>query len=77
MSMEYIIGPVLTLLIAMKFTDYKQKEVESKLGVIQEKVTLVEKTMDQREAELPKKLVATMVPLAKEVKKLKQEVGIQ
>ena len=77
MSMEYIIGPVLTLLIAMKFTDYKQKDVESKLGVIQEKVTLVEKTMDQREAELPKKLVATMVPLAKEVKKLKQEVGIQ
>ena len=40
-------------------------------------MTLVEKTMDQREAELPKKLVATMVPLAKEVKKLKQEVGIQ
>ena len=77
MSMEYIIGPVLTLLIAMKFTDYKQKDVESKLSVIQKKVTLVEKTMDQREDELPKKLVATMVPLAKEVKKLKQEVGIQ
>ena len=75
--MEYIIGPVLTLLIAMKFTDYKQKDVESKLSVIQEKVTLVEKRMYQREAELPKKLVATMVPLAKEVKKLKQEVGIQ
>ena len=77
MSMEYIIGPVLTLLIAMKFTDYKQKDVESKLSVIQEKVTLVEKTMDQREAELTKKLVATMEKKEKEVKKLKQEVGIQ
>ena len=35
------------------------------------------KLLEQRETELPKKLVATMVPLAKEVKKLKEEVGIQ
>jgi hypothetical protein len=32
--------------------------------------------LEERETELPKKLVATMVPLAKEVKKLKEEVGI-
>jgi len=75
--MEYIIGPVLTLLIAMKFTDYKQKDIEAKLGVMQDQVALVEKTMEQRETELPKKLVATMVPLAKAVKVLNQQVGIQ
>jgi len=75
--MEYIIGPVLTLLIAMKFTDYRQKDIEAKLGVMQEQVALVEKTMEQRETELPKKLVATMVPLAKAVKVLNQQVGIQ
>jgi len=75
--MEYIIGPVLTLLIAMKFTDYRQKDIEAKLSVMQEQVTLVEKTMEQRETELPKKLVATMVPLAKAVKLLNQQVGIQ
>jgi len=75
--MEYIIGPVLTLLIAMKFTDYRQKDIEAKLGVMKEQVALVEKTMEQRETELPKKLVATMVPLAKAVKVLNQQVGIQ
>ena len=75
--MEYIIGPVLTLLIAMKFTDYRQKDIEAKLGVMQEQVALVEKTMEQRETELPKKLVATIVPLAKAVKVLNQQVGIQ
>jgi len=75
--MEYIVGPVLTLLIAMKFTDYKQKDVESKLNAMQEQVSLVEKTMEQHETELPKKLVATMVPLAKAVKVLNQQVGIQ
>ena len=74
--MEYIIGPVLTLLLAFKFTDMKQKEIQSKLNATQEKIELVEKVLEQRETELPKKLVATMVPLAKEVKKLKQEVGI-
>jgi len=75
--MEYIVGPVLTLLIAMKFADYKQKDVESKLNAMQEQVSLVEKTMEQHETELPKKLVATMVPLAKAVKVLNQQVGIQ
>jgi hypothetical protein len=61
----------------MKFTDYKQKDIEAKLGVMQDQVALVEKTMEQRETELPKKLVATMVPLAKAVKVLNQQVGIQ
>jgi len=67
----------LTLLLAMKFTDFKQKDVENKLVEVQEKVALVEQTMEQRETELPKKLMATMVPLAKAVKALNQQVGIQ
>ena len=75
--MEYIIGPILTLLIAMKFTDLKNRNIGNKLSDMQEKIVLVEKTMDQREAELPKKLVATMVPLAKAIKVLNQQVGIQ
>jgi|TARA_B100001094_G_scaffold179271_1_gene173572 hypothetical protein len=75
--MEYIIGPVITLLVALKFTDLKQKAIQSKVNATQEKIELIEKLLEQRETELPRKLVATMVPLAKEVKKLKQEVGIQ
>ena len=75
--MEYIIGPVITLLVSLKFTDLKQKAVQSKLSATQEKIEFIEKLLEQRETELPRKLVATMVPLAKEVKKLKQEVGIQ
>ena len=75
--MEYIIGPVITLLVALKFTDFKQKAIQSKVDATQEKIELIENLLEQRETELPRKLVATMVPLAKEVKKLKQEVGIQ
>jgi hypothetical protein len=75
--MEYIIGPVISLLIAFKFVDVRQKQLNNKLKDTREQIAFVEMLLEQRETELPKKLVATMVPLAKEVKKLKEEVGIQ
>tara|TARA_R100000908_G_scaffold62177_1_gene41165 strand:- start:189 stop:416 length:228 start_codon:yes stop_codon:yes gene_type:complete len=75
--MEYIIAPVITLLVAVKYVDIKQKAFQTKLKDTHEQIASVQMLLEQRETELPKKLVATMVPLAKEVKKLKQEVGIQ
>ena len=75
--MEYIIAPVITLLVAVKYVDIKQKAFQTKLKDTNEQIASVQLLLEQRETELPKKLVATMVPLAKEVKKLKQEVGIQ
>ena len=74
--MEYIIAPVITLLVAVKYVDIKQKAFQTKLKDTNEQIASVQLLLEQRETELPKKLVATMVPLAKEVKKLKQEVGI-
>jgi len=74
--MEYIIAPVISLLVAVKYVDIKQKAFQTKLKDTNEQIASVQLLLEQRETELPKKLVATMVPLAKEVKKLKQEVGI-
>ena len=74
--MEYIIAPVISLLVAVKYVDIKQKAFQTKLKDTHEQIASVQLLLEQRETELPKKLVATMVPLAKEVKKLKQEVGI-
>lgn len=75
--MEYIVGPVISLLVALKFVDIKQKKLQTKLQDTREQIEFVKMLLEERETELPKKLVATMVPLAKEVKKLKEEVGIQ
>ena len=69
MALEYIVGPVLALLLGMKFTDYKTKEKESKITQLEEKITLLE-------TETPKKLMATLMPVAKAVQKLNQEVGL-
>ena len=69
MALEYIIGPVLALLLGMKFTDYKSKEKDEKIKALEEKVALVE-------TETPKKLIATLMPVAKAVQKLNQQVGL-
>ncbi len=69
MALEYIVGPVLALLLGMKFTDMKSKEKDVKIKSLEEKLTLVE-------TETPKKLMATLMPVAKAVQKLNQQVGL-
>ena len=69
MALEYIVGPVLALLLGMKFTDMKSKEKDEKITELEAKVTLLE-------TETPKKLMATLMPVAKAVQKLNQEVGL-
>jgi len=69
MALEYIVGPVLALLLGMKFTDYKTKEKDAKITELESKITLME-------TETPKKMMATLLPVAKAVQKLNQEVGL-
>ena len=69
MYLEFVVGPVLSLLIALKFGDMKDKEREKEIAALQAKVELLE-------GELPKKVMATMLPVAKAVQKLNQQVGL-
>ena len=76
MAIEYIVGPVLALLLSMKFTTFKNKENEQTITELREKVELLSKDAQQLETELPKKVMATMLPVAKAVQKLNQQVGL-
>ena len=76
MALEYIVGPVLALLVGMKFSVYKNKEAEKTIAELKEKVVLLEKSTATLENELPKKVMATMLPVAKAVQKLNQQVGL-
>ena len=69
-------GPVLSLLLAMKFGAMKDKKREEELVSLREKVELLEKVTNERETELPKKVMATILPVAKAVQKLNQQVGL-
>ena len=69
MYLEFVVGPVLSLLIALKFGDMKDKEREKEIAALQAKIELLE-------GELPKKVMATMLPVAKAVQKLNAQVGL-
>jgi len=69
MYLEYIVGPVIALMLGMKFSVYKNKEAAKEIAELKEKVVLLED-------ELPKKVMATMLPVAKAVQKLNQQVGL-
>ena len=74
--MEYVIGPVLSLLLALKIGDYNTKKREAEIKALNEKIELIDKAAQARDIELPKKVMATVVPLAKAVQKLNVEVGL-
>jgi hypothetical protein len=69
MALEYIVGPVLALLLGMKFTDLKSKDKDAKIVELETKIALIE-------TETPKKMMATLIPVAKAVQKLNQQVGL-
>ena len=69
MALEYIVGPVLALLLGMKFTDFKTKEKDAKIVELESKIALIE-------TETPKKMMASLMPVAKAVQKLNQEIGL-
>ena len=71
--MEYVIGPVVALLLGMKFTDYKVKQQAAATNELEQRMEIVQRS----EEELPKKVMATVMPIAKAVQKLNEEVGIQ
>ena len=81
--MEYIVGPVLALLVSLKFTKLQLKVVEDKVNGMEEEIELVMEDLEnikeydtKRDEEYSKKVLATLMPVAKAVQKLNQTVGI-
>lgn len=64
------------MLVSMKFSDYKIKESEKTLNELQAKIELIEENNDKLQSELPKKVMATVLPVAQAVQKLNQQVGL-
>lgn len=81
--MEYIVGPILALLVSLKFTKLQLKVVEDKVNGMEEEIELVIGDLEnikeydtKRDEEYSKKVLATLMPVAKAVQKLNQTVGI-
>ena len=72
MYLEYIVGPVVALLLGMKFSDYKIKETEKAQEMIERRLEVLEKTSE----EAPKKMLAMQVPVAQAVQKINAQLGL-
>ena len=74
---EAIVGPVVALLVAMKFTKYtddqRRKSFTNELNAL--RAELIQKNEAQN-AELAKKMLITVSPMAKALREVKETIGV-
>ena len=75
--MEYVVGPIIALLLGMKFTDYKSKELikaakEDRAALVadvQEQIVVNNKMISQQTLKM-------MMPMASSVQKINSQIGL-
>jgi hypothetical protein len=70
--LEVIVGPVLAVLVSLKLTDLNLKKQSKTIAELKEEIELLKVA----EQETPKKMMATLVPVAKAVNKINQQLGL-
>ena len=86
--MEYIVGPVLALLLGLKFTDYKVKQTEKEMEAqyieliseLEEKVSessqdLETKILDNNSV-ISQQTLKLMIPVVTSVQKINSQLGL-
>ena len=74
--MEYVIGPVLALLLSLKFSQQNDVKQRKRYEELAAKVEVLEKRNEEVDKEMLQKIMTTVMPIAKAVNKLNQEVGL-
>ena len=75
--MEYVVGPIIALLLGMKFTDYKTKEQVKQLEKTnKELVTLVDEKMIENTKQVSQQTLRMMMPMAKSVTAINKQLGL-
>ena len=74
--MEAALSGVLSLLLALKFTDMKSKQIDEEIRALEAKVEKLSEEAKALDQELAGKLMQTLLPVAKAVNRLNQEIGL-
>ena len=74
--MEFVLGPVLAVLVTLKFADYNLKNQKKTIVELEKKVVVLEENVKLAEEETPKRMMATLMPVAKAVNKINQQLGL-
>ena len=71
--MEYVVGPILALLIGMKFTHYSVKEQQKKLDAV---VESVDAKIVEQNITMSQQTLKVLTPVVVNVKKINEQLGI-
>ena len=71
--MEYVVGPVLALLIGMKFSDYKTKELQKKVDTV---IETVDQKIVEQNTNMSQQTLKILLPVAKSVTKINEQLGL-
>ena len=74
--MYYALGPILALLISLKYTQQQNTKQQKDYETLIARVELIENRNEALDKEMLQKIMTTVMPIAKAVNKLNQEVGI-
>jgi hypothetical protein len=75
--MEYAVGPLLALLLGMKFTVYKtKKDLAKAREEQQELLTSLEKKITENNAMISQQTLKLMMPVAKSVQTINGQLGL-
>ena len=70
--LEVIVGPVLAVLVTLKLSDMNLKKQGLEITALKADIELLKVA----EQETPKKMMATLIPIAKAVNKINQQLGL-
>ena len=75
--MEYVLGPVLALLLGMKFTDFKHKQAVKEHAKQHEEITaLIDKKVVECNTLASQQTLKLMMPMAKSVTAINKQLGL-
>jgi len=74
--MYYALGPILALLISLKYSQQQNTKQQKNYETLVARVELIENRNEALDKEMLQKIMTTVMPIAKAVNKLNQEVGI-
>ena len=75
--MEYVVGPVIALLLGMKFTDFKSKKAEAEhVKQHEDLIALVDKRILESNTQMSQQSLKLMMPVAKSVTAINKQLGL-
>ena len=75
--MYYVLSGVLAALVSLKYAKHVTDKQALKCAECCEKIELLQKRNEEMDKELLQKVMTTMLPIAKAVNKLNNEVGLR